>query len=321
MNDERQQNYFEGAKQFSQDKIASIRKHFNENLMVDNFNSAIFITGSFGRNEARKTSDLDLFFIGDSNNLKEESFLRRESFAMQNKLEFPEFDKGGKILKLHASKEIMENIGGPKDDAENFFTTRMLLLLESQFLFNEMKYDECKKSLIEEYFRDEKGKQDFKPTFLINDIVRYWRTICLNYEYKRGEYLNNPNVRDKIGLKLKNKKLKFNRIWLCYSGIIPLLGKSHWNKEEAVALFKKSPYDRLKDHCESKGKGELFAQAAEQYVSFLRLIHQYETNKLLEDGKNDIWAEMNGFGSTFRTKIINIIQNCSEEKDWNYLLL
>jgi len=36
------------------------------------------------------------------------------------------------------------------------------------------------------YYRDADDRPDFLPAFLINDITRFWKTLCLNYEHSRG---------------------------------------------------------------------------------------------------------------------------------------
>jgi hypothetical protein len=59
----------------------------------------------------------------------------------------------------------------------------------------------------------------FMPAYLANDILRYWRTLCLNYEASTAGKTINPDAKRKI----KNYKLKHSRMLTCYSALFVLL--------------------------------------------------------------------------------------------------
>ena len=66
------------------------------------------------------------------------------------------------------------------------------------------------------YFRDyEHHPKDFRPTFLINDIIRFWKTLCLNYEHKRNEAESRYVIKHKI----KNFKLGYSRLMTCFATV------------------------------------------------------------------------------------------------------
>ena len=101
-------------------------------------------------------------------------------------LRFPDFSNDGEYLEVHYIDDILNNLGGPRDDFQNHFTARLLLLLESRPLYNESFYENVMKKIIYSYYRDYHDHEDsFSPIFLINDIIRFWRTLCLNYEHRR----------------------------------------------------------------------------------------------------------------------------------------
>ena len=78
-----------------------------------------------------------------------------------------------------------EVLGSPEDDGLNAFTARMLLLLESRPVYNAERYRRILKAVIGFYYRDfSDHSEHFRPTFLINDILRFWRTLTLNYEHE-----------------------------------------------------------------------------------------------------------------------------------------
>ena len=61
------------------------------------------------------------------------------------------------------------------------------MLLESKPLFNETLYDSQMDEIVGLYFRDDVDRSSFKPLFLLNDLLRFWRTLCLNYEIIRND--------------------------------------------------------------------------------------------------------------------------------------
>jgi len=83
------------------------------------------------------------------------------------------------------------------------------------------------------------------PAFLANDILRMWRTFCVNYEARTSK----EPPRQKAKRKLKNYKLKHSRLLTCYSAILYLLAV--YTKQETVspshafAMTKLTPTARL----------------------------------------------------------------------------
>jgi len=217
----------------------------------------IYATGSYGRGEASPASDADLFMVDTADEAEgrlsniEQILLRSQLITICRSLELPEFSGDAEFLAVHCLSDMIKMLGGRQDDAVNAFTARLLLLLESRCLYNERVYQETVEAFVEEYFRDYEGKEDaFLPAFLVNDIVRYWKTVCLNYEYSRGKRL--PELRRDASLrreyKLKNLKLKFSRVMTCYSALATLT----WlhrdgtvTPEDVTKMVLRSPIQRI----------------------------------------------------------------------------
>lgn len=126
------------------------------------------------------------------------------------------------------------------------FTARLLLLLESCPLVGEAIYGDVVEEVISAYWRDyEDHRDDFVPAFLTNDILRLWRTFCVNYEAGTDR---EPPERKAKG-KLKNFKLKHSRMLTCYSAILFLLYKYMLHgtvtPDDALEMTKRTPTIRL----------------------------------------------------------------------------
>ncbi len=167
-------------------------------------NLSIYVTGSYGRLEASATSDLDPFFVYDdsegTSSLSKisEILISARLIKICRTLELPEFSNEGQYLEVHSLNSMLKYLGGPEDDYRNYFTARLLLLLESQPLCNEEAYLKIIERIIEEYFRDySTHERDFRPIFLANDILRYWKTLCLNYEERRNLQVDDPAKKTK----------------------------------------------------------------------------------------------------------------------------
>lgn len=102
------------------------------------------------------------------------------------------------------------------------------------------------KEVIAAYWRDyEDHKSDFMPAFLANDILRLWRTFCVNYEARTTRM----PVEEKAKGKLKNCKLKHSRLLTCYSALLYLLAvyvnQRTVSPSEALAMIAITPTQRL----------------------------------------------------------------------------
>lgn len=182
----------------------------------------IYATGSLGRGEVGTHSDLDVFLVDTSaeddpahvGNLARIKLLS-QLMDVSEAAGFPQFSGDGKFLAVHALGDLRDLLGTRDDDARNVFTARMLLLLESVPLVGKPAYDAVVDGVLDEYWRDRRSPDGFVPFFLINDLVRYWKTLCLNYEAYRPE--------DRQERRIPLVKLRFNRLWTCFAGLAHLV--------------------------------------------------------------------------------------------------
>ncbi len=219
-------------------KLNRISKLFQSDEFLKSIEVTIFIAGSIGRYEIGENSDLDIFFISDSKVSRlQEIKLFAHILDLNRRLKFPELSNDGQFLKIHELNKIKKDIGASTDDYMNYFTTRMLLLLESKPILNEICYKKSIDEIVSSYFRDGVGKKDFRPLFLTNDLLRFWRTLCLNYETIR----NDPNK----PWRKKNLNLKFCRLLTIYGTILPLVAKPIKDASAFKELLEHTPLQRL----------------------------------------------------------------------------
>jgi len=217
--------------------------------------ACVYATGSLGRGEMSERSDLDIFILRDRNvaspltNL-DEICLKARLVEVARQQKYEDFSGDGKYLKAHDVKEdLIGKLGTSEDDSTNVFTARMLLLLESRPILGADIYKQAIDLVVSLYWRDyAQNSTNFLPLFLINDILRFWKTLCLNYEERTGaEKHTKPGKR-----RLHNYKLKHSRLLTCYSGIIYLQAilcrdGGTVSPKAVMDMVSRTPTERLED--------------------------------------------------------------------------
>ena len=240
----------------------------------------IFGAGSFARLEASQYSDIDLFFLSDAA-IGEDTKERTNSYRVfgkilqvANDLGFPDFSNDGEYLEILRASDILVNLGNRTDDHKNYFTARMLMLLESRCLYGDATFNRILSIIIRSYFKDYPGHQEnFQPTFLINDISRYWKTILLNYENKRplASLADGPDLESKkTKNRVRNFKVKFSRLTTCYATVAAIGSFTSTVKEvDIIEMVKLTPRDRLIAACDRLPAIEpVVRRVLEKYESF-----------------------------------------------------
>lgn len=261
--------------------LTNAKKHLGEAACV-------YATGSFGRLESGDNSDLDLFIVsktGDVNGIKtsllrnlDAIIIKADLISALRKLDMPEFDSDGKYLAHYSVDEFTDSIGKSDDDAKNTLTGRLLLFLESKPLLGDEVYNEIIEEVIASYWRDfGDHSEDFMPAYLANDILRLWRTFCVNYEARTRR----EPEKEKIAGKIKNYKLKHSRMLTCYSALLYLLAVYKLNNtvsiDSAKEMTRLTPTERLKWLLEKKEFETIHSTVIElldKYKDFLKRTDQ-----------------------------------------------
>jgi hypothetical protein len=161
----------------------------------------------------------------------------------------------------------------------------MLFLLESRPVVGEVAYERVRDMIIDAYWRNsEAHPHDYQPIVLINDIVRYWRILLLNYEARNTRQEGMSEATRDAKRRLRSYKLRFSRCLTCYSAIVYLLaltnGKDtpHVRKADIRLMVSQSPLERLlwaRDRSERiGGAAALVDRLLEGYLTFLTFADQ-----------------------------------------------
>ncbi len=199
---------------------------------LENEDACIYVIGSYGRGEASEHSDLDAFIAGRTRQVGkdkkravsgiDDTLIKADLIRVARELSFPDFSGDAEWVKHHAFHELIDNTGTQSDDHDNTLTERLLLLLESRCVYGQEVYDELIRSVLARYWRGfDDHSANFRPMFLINDILRLWRTFCVNYEARTRE---EPDAK-RAARQLKHFKLQHSRLLTCYSAILGLLSE------------------------------------------------------------------------------------------------
>lgn len=257
---------------YSAERLADLSSRISAQASgIDLGSLFIFAAGSFARREASLHSDVDLFFGYESDRPSQcrtqEIRLFGNVIEILNILGFPPPSGDSRFIRTHKLDDVVNNIGSEKDDVDNHFTFRMLMLLESRPVLGDVYYTKALTRIIEAYFEDyPRNQEDFRPWFLLNDISRYWKTLALNYENKKRQSSENV-VADRV----RNFKLKYSRLVTCFATIAAIArSMPSIQPEDVLEIATLTPYERLRQSAEgSKGAQATVNLLAEEYDWFL----------------------------------------------------
>lgn len=209
--------------------------------------------------------------------------------------------------------ELVEKIGLGEDTNTNL-TRRALLLLESVEVAGAVHAD-CRRRVLERYLNY--GVKDYRPPrFLLNDVVRYWRTIGVDFEGKhRDTGGDDPKWVE------RNAKLRTSRKVLFAGGLIPILQCHLCEKREMFgfleAQLSSPPTDRLAaafDHYGARDEGVRFFAAYDRWIEILADDQRRrELGKLRFAGRDTsgLFAEVRAIGETLDQSLIALLFDTS----------
>lgn len=236
----------------------------------------IGLNGSYARREVTTGSDADLFVLttDDTFSGAQETLSKVQSALVANgfKLAAP----GGVFDKPLASASLHEVIGGMNDDNANI-TRRMLLLLEGECLYGDTAFAATRDEILLRYVKPTIRNEQI-ALFFLNDIIRYWRTICVDYEHKINDQKKAPEIR--------LVKLRFSRMLLYFGGVVAVAETLNMpataKRAKLLELLSMPPHQRI-EHVLGAGA----QQTLELYSEFLSTIDDTATRAALSEDRGD----------------------------------
>ncbi len=184
--------------------------------LLDARNISVVVAGSYGRMDACAESDLDYMILVEEKDARVEE-VRTAVESMASAMGIPLPNKTGVFSEIIPIGELISKTGSAEDDIRSL-AQRMLLLMECKPLYNESLFRNTVDRLLRKYLELVIEDPSKEALFLLNETIRYFRTICVNYQF------NFWKEEDKWVM--RNVKLRHSRVIMYGSLLLLILNAS-----------------------------------------------------------------------------------------------
>jgi len=292
----------ERAKEYSEQKLTELRASVKGLVPTDEM---VIVNGSYARREASVGSDIDFYVVTTKAKTEEEPAWVAKVITQVENIVPIEPAEDGAFKKIEPRETLLQNIGGENDSNQNI-TRRMLLLLEGDWLFNEAGLKSVRRAILERYIADSMTDHQL-ALFLLNDIVRYYRTMAVDYEFKTVEGV------EKKPWGIRNIKLVFSRKLLYAGGLFSVAITADLRRDRKISeletFFEMTLIDRLIAIC---GKINC-QQVLKSYGRFLNQLEKPEIRdhlkKLNREQRDDsIFRDLKNEGHHFTRELLKLFE-------------
>jgi hypothetical protein len=282
--------------------------------VVVDADATVVLMGSWGRREITSESDDDfmVLFSGTPGDPARPS-IEEVAAALGGRPPGPEQIFGSNVL----LSDLRGMIGREEDTNANL-TRRMLLMLESLAICGEQIHADARRALVAGYL-DANVKDYRPPRFLLNDVIRYWRTIAVDFEGKM-------RARKGEGWGLRNAKLRLSRKALFAGGLLPVLDCHRYAVSEMLDYLDERmsapPLDRLADAFVDRGALDAGVRALTAYDEFLAILDdglkRRELSELEVEGsaESGLFRRVAELGKEFEAGLLTLLFDDPELRRW-----
>lgn len=205
----------------------------------------ILAFGSMARDEMARGSDFDYLVIANKivPDPRVYQAFRSAALSALNSIAATGPGASGLFGVMVAAPDMVNQIG-LEEDTNKSLSRRTLVLQESVCLNKHNRYENLVSSIISRYLDDYVEKIEPRvPRFLFNDVVRFWRTIAVDYQAKRWHEIEGT----KWGLRYI--KLRSSRKWTFAGSIMslfmPVIAQENTTHTYLMSQFEMPPLARL----------------------------------------------------------------------------
>jgi hypothetical protein len=265
----------------------------------------LIVFGSLARNEYTSKSDIDWTLLVDGQAKPSHSNI---TDTIRTKLEEAEFDSPGttEMFGNFSYSHQLTNIIGGSFDTNHNLSKRILLLLESdKIALNSTEdvsgtaYERVIRGIIERYvdndssFYSDKEKRANVPRFLLNDIIRFWRTVCVDFANKQTEQGGKKWALRNIKLRISRKLIYTKGLLMCFNSYNEPSMTTDDVKDNLRKIVFRKPLHFVVDSLISHGINERhILDLLDAYDLFLEMLHNEEVrNHLASLNMNNAYGD------------------------------
>ena len=260
------------ARELTATKLIERRASLAEFLHDDDV--VVVLMGSWGRSEVTSGSDDDFMLLIDGDARPD---IRPSKAEIETILDRAPGDQGifGEPV---SGRRMIEKIGLEEDSNSNL-SRRMLFLLESSSTQPARTSTTPSASSCSTVTSTSPSRTTGHQGFLLNDMIRYWRTMCVDFAGKEHE---GP---DKWGL--RNAKLRTARKVLFAGGLLPVFECARLTTDEMPSYLcdqlQMPPVDRIAEAFLRHHAADPGGRALGAYDDFLGLLNDPTRRERLKD--------------------------------------
>jgi len=300
---------------------------------ISSKDASVVTFGSLARREWTAGSDVDWTLLIDGQADPEHLRMAQDVAARLKKAKFGEPGVTGIFGNMTFSHDLVQKIGGREDTNENT-TRRILLLQESESFGKTEAHQRVLRLIISRYLNDDwgfiYGRLPMKVLrFLLNDFVRYWRTLTVDFvEKQRGQAGQ--------GWGLRNAKLRMSRKLIFATGMLTCFSCELLNPKARKELVERKTTFAMEEHLmnfvgntpleilaifllELKIKQKTILKLFSSYDSFLALLNSMKKRNHLKSLQPDqirtdpVFDEVRIFAREFQDGLTSLFFRDNEE--------